>query len=134
LKPIPTAENDTKTSAVRYEPVLIDFETAVVDSNAATPHQSGQRTMMTMMSASTGTAGYMDPEVIRGHAQVTQKSDMYAFGVVMGELLVGRRLAAPADVEACEGVDERVRDMLSNLLSAEGQMRCVCSVVWCSVV
>uniref|UniRef100_A0A7S0CXT0 Protein kinase domain-containing protein n=1 Tax=Amorphochlora amoebiformis TaxID=1561963 RepID=A0A7S0CXT0_9EUKA len=42
------------------------------------------------------TEGYRDPEIYRG---VKAASDMYAFGVVMGELLIGKRLQGPEDVE-----------------------------------
>ncbi|MFQ6620240.1 hypothetical protein Gotur_000388 [Gossypium turneri] len=41
-----------------------------------------------------GTHGYMDPEYARGH-KLTEKSDVYAFGVVLFEVLCTRKAIAP---------------------------------------
>jgi len=40
-----------------------------------------------------GTAGYLDPEYLRTY-QLTEKSDTYSFGVLLVELVTGRRPVA----------------------------------------
>ncbi|XP_008794278.1 calmodulin-binding receptor-like cytoplasmic kinase 2 [Phoenix dactylifera] len=49
-----------------------------------------------------GTAGYLDPEYLRTY-QVTEKSDVFSFGVLLVELLSGRR-----PIEAQRDLKERV--------------------------
>lgn len=49
-----------------------------------------------------GTAGYLDPEYLRTY-QLTEKSDVFSFGVLLVELLSGRR-----PIEAQRDLKERV--------------------------
>eukprot|EP00250_Pteridium_aquilinum_P017029 c23418_g2_i1 orf=230-1459(+) len=49
-----------------------------------------------------GTAGYLDPEYLKTY-KLTLKSDVYAFGILLVELLTGRR-----PIEQTRGIDERI--------------------------
>ena len=66
------------------QPVLIDFGTAFVEV------QVDERAQQYYEAMGRGTPGYIAPEVIRGEPP-DARSDLYAFGCVMHELLVGRR-------------------------------------------
>lgn len=41
-----------------------------------------------------GTAGYLDPEYLKTY-QLTEKSDVFSFGVLLVELVTGRRPIEP---------------------------------------
>lgn len=47
-------------------------------------------TALTATNRTLGTAAYMAPEQIRGHRDITHKTDLYAFGCVLYQMLTGK--------------------------------------------
>ena len=77
---------------------VLDFGLAKVQS-VATDEPAGPFGAPTRDGAVMGTPGYMSPEQIRGQA-VDWRSDLFALGVVLYEMLAGRRaFAKGSDVE-----------------------------------
>jgi serine/threonine-protein kinase len=120
---------DLKPANIKVAPdgtvKLLDFGlakafTGTPDSASAEPANSPTLTMgATVAGVILGTAGYMSPEQARGK-NVDRRADIWAFGVVLYELLTGKRLfqgedltdtlasvvkvqpdLSPAPVEAC---------------------------------
>src|SRR5262249_55834211 len=81
------------TSAGRVK--VLDFGLAKAMAGETAPGDPASSPTLTMRSTQMGvllgTAGYMSPEEARGKA-VDQRTDIWAFGVVLYELLTGRKL------------------------------------------
>ena len=86
---------------------MLDFGLAKADASG--PEAGAASTLMTDQGAIVGTAPYMSPEQARG-APVDRRTDLWAFGCVLFEMLTGRRAfdgASHSDVLA--GILERIR-------------------------
>jgi len=88
LKPANVLVHDTEAHPVVK---VIDFGIARAAWNAVTDVR------LTMTGAALGTPAYMSPEQARGERDVDTRSDVYALGVILYELIAKR---LPADPEA----------------------------------
>ena len=97
---------DLKPANIKVTPEstvkLLDFGLAKAFSNqpekAANPENSPTLTMgATQAGVILGTAAYMSPEQAKGK-QVNKRADIWAFGVVLFELLTGERLFKGEDI------------------------------------
>src|SRR5512141_1268832 len=79
---------------------VLDFGLAKVDAGSAVSQSENSPTLSmaaTQMGVILGTAGYMSPEQARGKS-VDKRAGIWAFGVVLYELLMGKRLFQGEDV------------------------------------
>ena len=103
----------TSTGSVK----ILDFGLATVCGTSASPDASNFSTLtMDMTRAGTilGTVAYMPPEQARGKP-VDKRADIWAFGVVLYEMLTGSRLFG----------GETVSDTLAAVLTREPQLELV---------
>jgi serine/threonine protein kinase len=99
------------------EPKVLDFGISKV-SSIGDSQQINPR--LTRTGAVMGTPYYMSPEQIRGSAEVDQRTDVYAFGVILYEALTGH---VPFDADAysalileiATGTPKRPRDLKPEL-------------------
>src|SRR6185436_11742034 len=95
---------DLKPANIKIKPdgtvKVLDFGLAKVDTVSGLSQSENSPTLSmaaTQMGVILGTAGYMSPEQARGKA-VDKRADIWAFGVVLYELLTGKRLFQGEDV------------------------------------
>lgn len=79
--------HDVRDSASRA-PTIVDFGIAKVPPVAGDEHVDTR--VQTIAPAFLGTVTYMAPEQCRNAAEVTERADVYAFGVLLFEMLAGR--------------------------------------------
>src|SRR5712671_2917106 len=95
---------DLKPGNIKIKPdgtvKVLDFGLAKVTAGpAASGENSPTLTIgMTQAGMILGTASYMAPEQARGKESVDKRADIWAFGVVLYELLTGKRLFEGEDV------------------------------------
>src|SRR5713226_6516614 len=95
---------DLKPGNIKIKPdgtvKVLDFGLAkVMAAPAASGENSPTLTMgMTQAGMILGTASYMAPEQARGKENVDKRADIWAFGVVLYELLTGKRLFTGEDI------------------------------------
>ena len=86
---------DLKPANIKIKPdgavKVLDFGLAKAGVEADSGPNSPTMTLGTQAGAILGTAGYMSPEQARGQS-VDKRADIWAFGVVLYEMLSGKRL------------------------------------------
>jgi serine/threonine protein kinase len=95
---------DLKPANIKIKPdgtvKVLDFGLAKVDAASGVSQSENSPTLSmaaTQVGMILGTAGYMSPEQARGKA-VDKRADIWAFGVVLYELILGKRLFQGEDV------------------------------------
>jgi Tol biopolymer transport system component/predicted Ser/Thr protein kinase len=95
---------DLKPGNIKIKPdgtvKVLDFGLAKVTGGPASSGENSPTLTMGMTQAGMilGTASYMAPEQARGQESVDKRADIWAFGVVLHELLTGKRLFQGDDV------------------------------------
>lgn len=93
-------------------PVLADFGLAF----------TGEDTGITRTGLAPGTVAYMAPEQIQGH-EPTPQFDVYAFGVLLHELLLGRRPDGEGPPTTPGGCPPELAKLLADCLSTSPKQR-----------
>ncbi|GAB4839838.1 Probable serine/threonine-protein kinase pbl28, variant 2 [Ancistrocladus abbreviatus] len=110
---IPIVHRDFKSTNILLS---TNFEAKISDFGLAKLMPEGQETYVTAMVL--GTFGYFDPEYT-STGKLTLQSDVYAFGVVLLELLTGRRA-----VDLNQGpIDQNVILQVRNILNDRKRLR-----------
>ncbi|MFE8597614.1 serine/threonine-protein kinase [Archangium violaceum] len=121
-KPRPVVHRD-----VSPKNVMVTFEghVKVIDFGIAKAKGRLGRTQVGMVK---GTTGYMSPEQVKGSEQLDGRSDLFCAGIILHEMLCGRRLfsgahegavmlkIAAAEVPSPSGLNPRVPEALSQVV------------------
>jgi eukaryotic-like serine/threonine-protein kinase len=93
---------DLKPANIKIRPdgsvKVLDFGLAKSAEQSELSADSPTMMSMTAMGMIMGTAGYMSPEQARGKKEVDKRADIWAFGVVLYEMVTGKRLFQGEDI------------------------------------
>ena len=98
--------------------IMLDAEdhACIMDFGIARSTSAATGLSMTVAGSIIGTVEYMAPEQARGEA-VDQRADVYAFGLILRDMLIGRRQAT--------GGTTAVADLMARMQSAPAALRTV---------
>ncbi|QRN93772.1 protein kinase [Archangium violaceum] len=121
-KPRPVVHRDVSPKNIM---VTFDGNVKVIDFGIAKAKGRLGRTQVGMVK---GTTGYMSPEQVRGSEQLDGRSDLFCMGVILHEMLCGRRLfsgaheaevmmkIADAEVTSPSSINPRVPEALAQVV------------------
>jgi eukaryotic-like serine/threonine-protein kinase len=129
---------DLKPANIKIRPdgsvKVLDFGLAKSAEQSELSADSPTMMSMTAMGMIMGTAGYMAPEQAHGKKDVDKRADIWAFGVVLYEMLTARRLFQGDDIADTlasvikeqpdlDGVPPRVLPLLKRCLEKDPKKR-----------
>ncbi|WP_257459053.1 serine/threonine protein kinase [Archangium lipolyticum] len=121
-KPRPVVHRDVSPKNIM---VTFDGNVKVIDFGIAKAKGRLGRTQVGMVK---GTTGYMSPEQVRGSEQLDGRSDLFCVGVILHEMLCGRRLfsgaheaevmmkIADAEVTSPSSINPRIPEALAQVV------------------
>jgi len=129
---------DLKPANVKIRPdgsvKVLDFGLAKSVEPSELSADSPTMMSMSAMGMIMGTAGYMSPEQARGKTDVDKRADIWAFGVVLYEMLTGKRLFQGEDIgdtlasvlkeqPSLDDAPQQVRPLLKRCLEKDPRKR-----------